>query len=137
MDGRELRGVPASPGVAVGAVRLLTGAVRGDARVAPPDRPAELQRARSALAGAADELDALAARLAADGRDGEAEIVATGALMALDPGLDQSVARLVADDGLTASDAILTACAEQADLLAGLADTTLAARADDVRSLGR
>ena len=43
-----------------------------------------------------DELDALAARLRADGRDSDAEIVETGALMALDPGLAADVRAAVA-----------------------------------------
>jgi phosphoenolpyruvate-protein kinase (PTS system EI component) len=57
--------------------------------------------------------------------------------MALDPGLTQEVGRLVVSDGSTAADAILEACRGQADALALLPDPMLAARADDVRSLGR
>jgi phosphoenolpyruvate-protein phosphotransferase len=134
---RALRGVPASPGIAVGAVRRLAAPVSAGAVVAEEQRGAEIERALEALAGAADELDALAARLRADSRDTDAEIVETGALMALDPDLAAGVKAAVGGDGLPAGDAILEACSAQADALAALPDELLAARADDVRSVGR
>ncbi len=134
---RALRGVPASPGIGVGAVRRLAAPVSARAVVAEEQRGAEIERALEALTGAARELDALAARLRADGRDTDAEIVETGALMALDAGLAAGVKAAVGGDGLAAEDAILTTCAAQADVLAALPDPMLAARADDVRSLGR
>ncbi len=132
-----LRGVPASPGIGVGAVRRLAVPPSAGARVADEQRGAELERALAALTAAADELDALAARLRAGGRETDAEIVETGALLALDPGLASSVKAAVAGDGLPAEEAILAACSVQADELAALPDEMLAARADDVRSLGR
>jgi phosphoenolpyruvate-protein kinase (PTS system EI component) len=137
IDMTALRGVPASPGIGVGAVRRLAAPVGGGAVVPAELRDAEIERALDALAGTADELDALASRLRADGSEADAEIVETGALMALDPGLADAVKAAVGGDGLPAEDAILTACSAQADLLAGLPDELLAARADDVRSLGR
>jgi phosphoenolpyruvate-protein kinase (PTS system EI component) len=137
IDARALRGVPASPGIGVGSVRRLGAPASAGAVLAEEERGAEIERALGALAGAANELDALAARLRADGRDGDAEIVETGALMALDPGLAAGVEAAVGADGLPAADAILTACSAQADVLAALPDETLAARADDIRSLGR
>ena len=80
---RALRGVPASPGIGVGAVRRLVAPAPASVRASgpvPEDRyGAEIERALAALAAAANELDALAARLRADGRDTEAAIVATGA----------------------------------------------------------
>jgi phosphoenolpyruvate-protein kinase (PTS system EI component) len=132
-----LRGVAASPGIGVGAVRRLAAPVSAGAVVAEEQRGAEIERALEALAGAANELDALAARLRTDGRDTDAGIVETGALMALDPGLAAAVEAAVGSDGLPAADAILEACSAQADALAALPDEMLAARADDVRSLGR
>jgi phosphoenolpyruvate-protein phosphotransferase len=133
----RLRGVPASPGIGVGAVRRLAAPV--SARVVLPEeqRGAEIGRALDALTGAAHELDALAARLRAEGRDTDAEIVETGALMALDPGLADGVRAAVEGAGLPAEHAILEACSAQADVLSALPDELLAARADDVRSLGR
>ena len=131
--------MPASPGIGVGAVRRLVAPapVRASGPVPEDRHGAEIERALAALAAAAGELDALAARLRADGRDTDAEIVATGALMALDPGLADGVKDAVGRDGRWAEQALVAACAKQADVLAALPDETLAARADDVRSLGR
>ncbi len=137
MTERKLCGVPASPGAAVGVARLLGAPEADGIRVEPAGRDAEIERARVALQAAAAQLEALAARLAAEGRAAEGEIVETGALMARDPGLVLAAEAAIAADGLTASAAILAACASQAEILAALPDETLAARADDVRSLGR
>ncbi|HEX8855785.1 MAG TPA: phosphoenolpyruvate-utilizing N-terminal domain-containing protein, partial [Thermoleophilaceae bacterium] len=84
---RVLRGVAASPGVAAGAARVLGPPVDNGGAPVPLDRRAgELQRAESALNAAATQLEALAARLRAEGREADAEIVETGVLMAADPG---------------------------------------------------
>jgi phosphoenolpyruvate-protein phosphotransferase len=132
-----LHGVPASPGIGVGRARRLAAPVSAGERVPVELRPVEIERAQRGLEAAAAELEVLAARMRADGRAADAEIVETGALMARDPGLAAGVQARIADDGLAATDAIVTACAAQADVLAALPDATLAARADDVRSLGR
>jgi phosphoenolpyruvate-protein kinase (PTS system EI component) len=57
--------------------------------------------------------------------------------MAADPSLRARVIVLVTRDGRPAASAILAAAEEQAALIAAIPDETLAARADDVRSLGR
>jgi multiphosphoryl transfer protein len=133
MGERVLPGLPAAPGVASGRARLLAPAV--------PDAPAgdpatELARARAALAGAGEALESLAARLRADDRGDEAEIVETGVLMAADPALDAALESAI-HDGLAAPAALIRACGAHADAIAALGDPTLALRADDVRSLGR
>ena len=132
MSEHRLRGLPGAPGAAAGRARVLAAAITESASVAAERRPAELERARAALAAAAAELEAIAARL----RDEEAAVVATGALMAADPALDAAVERHTAS-GRPAPEAILRACDEHAAAIAALADERLAARAEDVRSLGR
>ena len=57
--------------------------------------------------------------------------------MAGDPALLHAVEKAIESGGLGAAGAILHATDEYADLIAALGDETLAARADDVRSLGR
>src|SRR5919201_3097169 len=57
--------------------------------------------------------------------------------MARDPGLIDAVERAVVDEGQPAVNALVGACEAQAVLLASLPDELLAARASDVRSLGR
>jgi phosphoenolpyruvate-protein kinase (PTS system EI component) len=87
----------------------------------------------AALGQAAEALTAVAAGLAPE----EAEIVDIGALMAQDPMLIAGIEAAALVEGLTAGEAILQAINQHADAIAALPDETLAARADDVRSLGR
>jgi phosphoenolpyruvate-protein kinase (PTS system EI component) len=162
MPERVLRGAPASPGIAAGAARVLDrprgrvpGAGAGAARraaVSDADRAAddaeraageseraarEAVRVGDALRAASREIDALAGRLRADGRAAEADIVATGALMAADPALLADAEAGVRERGLSASDALLEAAELHAGAIGSVDDPALAARADDVRSLGR
>ena len=133
---RALEGVSASPGVAIGPATVLDRGSTAAAVVPPGQRPEEISRARSALNAVAAELEAIAARLRGEGRDGEADIVETGVLMAGDPGFVERVEALVMS-GLAASEALRSAARETATTLAALDDPTLALRADDVRSVGR
>jgi phosphoenolpyruvate-protein kinase (PTS system EI component) len=133
MAERVLPGLPASPGVAAGRARMLASAL-ADATAGDPAE--ELARARAALERAGEALESLAARLRAEGRGDEAEIVETGVLMAADPALDAALEAAI-HAGLAASAALIRACAVHADAIAALGDPTLALRADDVRSLGR
>jgi phosphoenolpyruvate-protein kinase (PTS system EI component) len=140
MPERLVRGVPASPGIAAGRARVLDPALPAgaDAAVLPEaERPAEASRAQAALDAAQAEIERVAERLRAEGRGEEAEIVDTGALLAADPALRESVRAAVGERGATAAAAILEASGEAADTLAALEDPMLAARADDLRSVGR
>ncbi len=136
MGEHRLRGLPGAPGMAAGRARVLTAAIPETGSVPADRRPAELARARTALATAAAELEAIAARLRDGGREEEADVVATGALMASDPALEAAVERRTAA-GRSAPEAIVRACDEHAAAIAALGDERLAARAEDVRSLGR
>ena len=137
MPERLLRGLGASPGLGHGVARWLEPPPADEAAAVPePGRAAERERALSALEAAAAELDALAARLAAEGRSAESEMVAAGGLMARDPLLAEGVEREVAA-GRPAVAALQTASATLAEPLEALDDPTLALRADDLRSVGR
>jgi phosphoenolpyruvate-protein kinase (PTS system EI component) len=139
MSERVLRGAPASPGLAAGLARVLFHPSGASARSPVPeaDRGAEAERARRALAEAASELQRIGASLRESGRVDEAEIVETGALMAADPLLESAVTTAVLDQRVPAAAALLDATEEHAGAIAALPDPVLAARADDVRSLGR
>jgi phosphoenolpyruvate-protein kinase (PTS system EI component) len=138
VSARLLAGVSASPGLAAGEARHVgvLPEFLGDP-VATDRRGEELALARRSLALAAEDLERLAERLTKAGRGEDAEIVATGALMAADPELDAEVVRLVLIKGSPAAGALLTATTQFADGIATLPDPHLAERADDVRSLGR
>ncbi len=140
MGERRLVGVPAAPGLAVGGARHLAGPAlpTGEpAQVDPAERDAEAGLAAAALEAAAGELEALAAGLRGKGRADEAAIIEAGAMMARDPGLLASVEAGVRAHGRPAEHALAGGTAAAADLLASIPDPLLAARAEDVRSVGR
>jgi phosphoenolpyruvate-protein kinase (PTS system EI component) len=138
MPERVLVGVAASPGVAVGAARVVRPltALSG-AAVTPDGRPDEAARATAALEAAAARLEAVAGGLRADGRPAEAEIVEAGVLMAQDPLLREAVETAILERGAPAPVALIEAADMHAAAIASVDDATLATRADDVRSLGR
>jgi phosphoenolpyruvate-protein kinase (PTS system EI component) len=125
--GTVLRGLGASPGIAVGRALVVREAA---VSVAPPDVGAAL----AALTAAAAELSAAAGDLRRAGLGDEAEILETNCLMAEDPVLAAGVSTLGAR--LSPADALRGATEEHARLLAALPDPLLAARAADVRELG-
>jgi phosphoenolpyruvate-protein phosphotransferase len=138
MTEQALRGIPASPGVAAGTVRLLDPPSASERDAVPlARRAAEAKRAMEALRAAAAELEDLAATLDREGHDSEAEIVRTGVLMAADPSLAEAISRRVLEQGVAAPAGLVETADEHADLIAAVDDQALAARADDVRSLGR
>jgi len=128
-----LAGHPAAPGVAVGGAWRRPRHDRATHVVVAADREGEQVRARDALERAGAELTELADRLPGE----EGEIVRASVLMAGDPALLAAIEAAVMVRGTPASAAILEATDAYADAIAGLGDEVLAARADDVRSLGR
>jgi phosphoenolpyruvate-protein kinase (PTS system EI component) len=139
MSERVLRGAPASPGLAAGRARVLSSPSGASAREPVPaaELEAEAERARAALSEAAAELERIGEDLRESGRADEGEIVATGALMAADPVLEAAVTAGVIEGRVPAAAALLAATEEHAHVIESLPDAMLAARADDVRSLGR
>jgi phosphoenolpyruvate-protein kinase (PTS system EI component) len=132
-----LRGISASAGSAAGPARLLAGPDASDREIAPAERPAAAELALEALGSAADELGRLASSLRAQGRADEAEIVDTGALIAADPAFSGAVRDAVLTHGRPPAAALMEAAELHAQAIASVGDELLAARADDVRSVGR
>ena len=123
-----------SPGVASGQVYLGEAVTVGAG--AGPDGPGTPDEVRAAFAAVAAERFTLAERLRIEGRDDQAAIVEIGGLMAGDPALvEAAVAAVTSGAGAVA--AVSGAAAAQADILAALSNEDLAARADDVRQVGR
>jgi phosphoenolpyruvate-protein phosphotransferase len=127
-----LRGVSGAPGAAVGPAWRLDAATTRMAGRADEER----ERVRSALAATAEQLEQAARALAGQGKEAEAEIVDSNALMAADPTLLDAALGAVAE-GVTAEAAIAEAVEQQAALLESLDDPTLALRAADVRQIAR
>jgi phosphoenolpyruvate-protein kinase (PTS system EI component) len=132
MAERLLRGVAAAQGIAVAAGWVLPE--REPARDAGGGEE-EQARALAALARVAAELEREAERLRASGLSEEAEILDANALMARDPVLADDVAAAAAR--ISAAAAVREATERHAAALDALDDPTLAARAADVRALGR
>jgi phosphoenolpyruvate-protein kinase (PTS system EI component) len=133
MTERPLAGTPASPGVALGTAWRSAEEPAKGSTVPPERRGQEREAALAALAAAARALTAVAERLDPE----QAEIVATGVLIGQDPALIAAVQEAVLADGRGAAEAIVRATDEYAAAIAAIGDPMLAARADDVRSLGR
>ncbi len=128
---RTLRGLPAAPGTAAGPAWRH--------HEAAPSAPPVLDLDAAAARAAAD-LEALAARTRDAGHEEEAAILDAQALMAQDPMLlDDAAARMVEDADRSPeamATAVVAAAAAAAEVLAGLPDPLLAARAADVRDVG-
>jgi len=139
MSERVLSGAPASPGLAIGRARVLSHPSEDPARdpLSGAEAESEAERATAALRRAATALERIAVQLREQGRDDDAEIVETGMLMATDPVLASAVSEAVMERGIRASAALVEATEKHAAVIASLPDPLLAARADDVRSLGR
>jgi phosphoenolpyruvate-protein kinase (PTS system EI component) len=132
MTAAELVGVAAAGGVAVGRALVLR---EPDADATGEGGAASVTCAVAALDAAATELAASAERLRAEGLAAGAAILDTNALMAADPVLRDEVESLALE--LPAGAALRRAAERHAALLAALPDPLLAARAADVRELGR
>jgi multiphosphoryl transfer protein len=124
MSERELRGLAASGGVAIGHALVWHDAEPASGEGDP----------LAALDAVAAELARGAERFRAAGLADEADILETNKLMVEDPALRLEVQRLGAELG--PAESLRQATARHAELLAALADPMLAARATDVRQLG-
>ena len=125
MSERDLRGLAASGGVAIG--RALVWHDEESAATATGDPLVALDAVAAELARGAD-------RFRAAGLEDEAAILETNKLMVEDPGLRLEVERLGAELG--PAESLRQATARHAEVLAAIADPMLAARATDVRQLG-
>ena len=129
---RRLAGVAGADGIVVGPVYRLADVEMPAEGAGGPEEQA---RALTALQAVAARLGEASARMRTAGRTEEAEILEAGQLMAEDPSLLAEVEALA--DGQSAAAALLEATERQAALLAAIPDPYLAARAADVRRLGR
>ena len=127
-----LRGLTAAGGLALGRAVVLRDVE--PERSAPPGPAAEVA-ALDALARVAAELAAAAEELRATGRVAEAEIFEANVLMAEDPALEADVRSLALEK--PAAVALVEATERHASAIASIPDALLAARATDIRTLGR
>jgi phosphotransferase system enzyme I (PtsI) len=130
---KVLRGIPAAPGLAIGPALILRSALpvnRAEQR--STEVPVETARLEQAIA----QSIALLERLQQTANGSLADILAAQREMLDDPELKERAVKLIAS-GSSAEAAITQVADSYAEQLAGLSDTYLAARADDVREAGR
>jgi phosphocarrier protein FPr len=134
-DPNVLTGVAASPGIAVGNIVQVR---REQLRVEENASDARLQRRAldSALEHAKAELDALQARLQQEGAGGKAAIFAAHRELLDDPDLLE-IASDAVSSGKTAAFGWQLAFTRHAERLAKSKNELLAARANDLRDVGR
>ncbi|HEX5465802.1 MAG TPA: putative PEP-binding protein, partial [Candidatus Limnocylindrales bacterium] len=133
---RRLRGVGASAGLARGPwIHVGGDEAPAGGTVAAEAVEAEVERLQAAAGRAADDLQALAERMTADGRAAEAGIFEAQAAMALDPGLADAAAERIRAEGEDGIAAIRAAAEPIAEQLAAIDDPLLAERAADVRDV--
>ena len=130
---RVLHGVPAAPGAAAGRWRRIQAApVAEPRRIEAPQVDGEVTRLRDAAEAEARATEALAQRVAAEVDVAEAGIFTAQAEMARDPELLDVAATRIRDEHVDAVGAIRAAAEAAADMLRGLDDDLIAARATDV-----
>ena len=134
-DDGALRGVPASPGIAVGQVfQLRHDDAVIEERAADPNH--ERRELDAAIASAHLQLEAMRARMATDADADRAAIFAAHQELLEDPEvLDAAAAHI--REGASAAFAWREAYTAQADRLASLESPLLAGRAVDLRDVGR
>jgi phosphoenolpyruvate-protein phosphotransferase len=132
----ELQGVAASDGIAIGpAFWHRPPDLRLPAR--PAETPeAEWRRFLKACDSAAGELEAIRAGVAGRSGEADASIFDAHLMMLRDPALSQRVRQAV-DGGTPVEKAVAAATEELSAMLAGMQDELFAARAADVRDVGR
>jgi phosphoenolpyruvate-protein phosphotransferase len=134
---RGLLGVPAASGVAIGPWAAVVRPPLPEAgRIDPAEVDSQLDRIRGAIDAATAELGALADSVREAGHDAEAAIFAAQSEMARDPALLDGAREQMTEHALDAVGAVLAASRSIADMLAGLGDPLLAARAADVLDVG-
>ncbi len=134
-DDGSLRGVPASPGVAIGQVfQLRHHNVVLEERASDPNQ--ERRALDAAIASAHLQLEALQTRLSAEADSDRAAIFAAHQELLEDPEVLDGAAERIRG-GATAAYAWQQAYTEQADRLMALRNQLLAGRAADLRDIGR
>ena len=140
MARQVLQGRPGSSGSGVGRlVRLRTTqpSIATPVHVEGAERGREQDRLRRALELASHELGEISEQTRTRAGAEVAAIFEAQALFARDPVLVDQALAAIANEGLTAVEAIEAASNKQADVLAALDDEYFSARAADVRDVGK
>lgn len=132
---KRLRGIAASRGIAIGPVFQYRRADLHFERRRVEDREAEWARFQAALEVAREQLAEVYARAKEDTGAEQAAIFEAQALMLEDPELLGAVRAAIEGEGVNAEAALMDAAEGYAQILEGLEDEYLRARAADVRDV--
>jgi multiphosphoryl transfer protein len=132
---RILKGIPGAPGIVIGSARLWHEKNIAIPRRTGCDLETESARLTSAREAARKELESLQAKVAVDAGANESKIFEAHQMFLYDPTLLDVVENFL-KQGVNAEAAWMDAVTEAANSLSKLSDTTLAARAADLRDVG-
>lgn len=135
----KLKGIPVSPGLAVGVAVLIEtpDTAESGRTISMEEIASEMSRFDAAVEVASRELLELRDRLEAKVGKDEAAIFEAQSMMVQDPALRDSVQAHLRGGLTCAEKAVGLACEEQARILEGVEDPYFAARASDLRDIGR
>ncbi len=134
---RRLRGIPASPGIAIGPAYLHRPRKLEAERRRVDDPQAEWKRFLAAVERAKAEIAALREKAAAEVGAAEAEIFTAHQLFLEDPALLDQVRKRIEDERLNAEVALAEAVEGYAELLRGMEGEIFRQRAADVEDVGQ
>lgn len=134
----QLKGIPASPGLAVGRV-CFWNAPESLPRysIEPEMVPAELDRLRGAIEASQQQLLVLKDKVARELGEDEASIFSSHHLLLNDPSFFARVEKKLREEGVNVEAAVEEVIEELAKTLTRLTDPYMRERADDYRDVGR
>ena len=133
----ELRGVPASPGIAIGPVAIYRPTLPQVHEQKVKDTQAEWERLRQAISTAREEVQALRARAAEQVSDYEAAIFDAHALFLQDPAMIDDARQRISEQRINAQAAWQGTVEQVADTYRAMDDAYMQARAADVLDVGQ
>ncbi|MBN1120723.1 MAG: phosphoenolpyruvate--protein phosphotransferase [Anaerolineae bacterium] len=135
--GKQLSGIPASPGIAVGPVMQFRAHLPQVDTLTGCNPAAEWKRLQAAIGAAGDELQTVIARMTRQAGADEAAIFEAHALFLQDPDLLESVKQRLDAQQVNAEAAWLQVIEETADRFRAIDDAYMRTRAADVLDVGR
>lgn len=132
---RELRGIAASPGLAIGPSFHFRRPELSYRRLSVADPAAEWHRFLAAREAAREQLAAIRERAVAESGEEQAAIFHAQAMMVEDPELAGTVRAAIEEQGINAEAALSAAAAAYQEALEALDDPYLRARAADLRDV--
>lgn len=133
---QEIKGIPASPGIAIGPIYCLEHLDLQVERFQIEDVPMEIERLDRALQAAKSQIELLRAKAEAEATKEEAAIFEAHAMFLDDPAIVDTARKIIADESVNAEVALREAIENTAAQLDAMQDEYFSARAADVRDVG-